>query len=312
VSVVAIIVNYRTPQATLDCVAALLPELAPFGGRAIVIDNASGDDSHEVLPEEFANRGWDDGRVEFIASSKNGGFGYGNNLGGSAALRKDPSADYFLFINPDAVIAPGSVRAMIDYLVTHPSVGIVGGRIRDRHGTERKNVFRFPSLLSELESSLRLGVASKLLSPWTISRAAEGPATECDWVSGAGFMIRVSAWVELGGFDEGFFLYFEEIDLCHRAQNLGWHAAIIEGASIEHAQGLATGFGNPTKPMPAYWFESRRRYWRKHHGSMQLALANVVWASAYCSFRVRSALQGRTVTDPPGLLGDFIRHNLRP
>lgn len=311
-SIVAVTVNYRTPHATIACVGALLPELSPHGGRVVVVDNDSKDGSDVVLADAIKSNAWDDGRVELVLSPKNGGFGYGNNLGASHALRRDPSVKFLLFINPDAIIDQGSVKAMVDHLARHPDVAIVSGRIHSKGGVERPSSFRFPSLLSEIESSVQLGVVSKLLEPWRVSKDIPKEEVPSDWVSGAGFMIRVAAWDELGGFDEGFFLYFEEMDLCHRAHDLGWRASTIPGAGIEHIQALSTGFGDPNKRMPRYWFESRRRYWRKHHGTIGLMLANLLWTGGYSTFRLRSALQRKPVSDPRGLLGDFIRYNFLP
>ena len=311
-SLAAITVNYRTPRATLDCIRALLPELASHADRVIVVDNDSQDGSDLLLTEAIRSNGWSSPRVEFVASPRNGGFGYGNNLGASRALKADPSVEYLLFINPDATIGKGSVAAMMDYLERHPDVAIVGARIRGEGGAERPSSFRFPSLWSELESSVRLGIVSKLLASRRVAQTVQQDEVFSDWVSGAGFMMRAAAWVELGGFDEEFFLYFEEIDLCRRAHDLGWKAASIRAAHIEHAQALATDFGNPRKPMPRYWFESRSRYWRKHHGTSGLMLANILWVGGYTSFRLRSVLQRKKVSDPPGLLGDFVRYNFWP
>jgi GT2 family glycosyltransferase len=113
----------------------------------------------------------------------------------------------------------------------------------------------------------------------------------CDWVSGASFMIRRRVLEEIGGLDEGYFLYFEEADYCTRARAAGWSVWFVPGACIVHREGAATGIGDASRRRPQYWFESRRRYFIKHFGVAGLLAADALWAIGRGSLAMRRVLR---------------------
>ena len=173
-NLVAITVNYKTAPGTLQALPSLMAEVAGVDGRVIVVDNDSQDGSYELLCRGAAELP-DPSRVEVVASGRNGGFGFGNNVGIRRALEAKPRPKYLLFINPDAVPQPGAVARLVACLEDHPAVGIAGSALQSTRGHRDPAAFRFPSLLGELEAGARLGVISRLLAGWVVAPAAESP-----------------------------------------------------------------------------------------------------------------------------------------
>jgi len=134
-------------------------------------------------------------------------------------------------------------------------------------------------------------------------------AQRVDWLAGASMLIRRSVLDSIGLFDEEFFLYYEETDFCLRARNAGFPTWYVPESRVAHVGSASTGIQDPSRPRAGYWFESRRRYLRKHHGLLYLWLANVVWVAGFAAWQVRRRLRGLPDSDPPHLLRDFVRHN---
>ncbi|HET8706653.1 MAG TPA: hypothetical protein VFM46_10160, partial [Pseudomonadales bacterium] len=123
------------------------------------------------------------------------------------------------------------------------------------------------------------------------------------------FMMRRQMLEQIGLFDENFFLYFEETDLCKRAKQAGWSTYYIPSSRVTHIGSVSTGMKNTSKPVPSFWFQSREHYFRKNHGSAYLMLANVLWLIGFAIWRLRRIIQRKPDTDPPNLMRDFFRHN---
>jgi hypothetical protein len=308
-SVVSVTVNYKTADLALRAVEAVLLDLEPLGGRAIIVENDSRDGSYERLCQAVAARGWSD-RVTVIAAEKNGGFGAGNNIAFRHALSWETPPEYFYLLNPDARPDPGAVRTLVEFMNAHPGVGMAGSRVRHEDGNLRLSAFRFPGVLSELESGLRLGVASRLLERWRVWAPAPQRTCPVDWVSGASVLMRREMLEQVGLFDENFFLYFEETDLCLRALRAGWPTWYVVESEAEHIGQVSTGMADSSKPRPSFWFESRRYYLRKSHGRLRLWAANAAFVGAFALWRARRRVQNKPDVDPPNFLGDFVRHNL--
>lgn len=273
-SITTIIVNYRSSAL----VGGLLESMARRGGegglfgRVIVVDNASGDSSVETLRRKVADLGgasW----VEVLDAGRNAGFGAGNNFGAAAALQEATKPDVLWFLNPDTLVEETDPRPALAWFESDPSVGIVGTGLVDPEGEPEVGGHRDPRPVSEF---VRTGGALRVLQRWAVSDPALDRPGPVDWVSGASLMMRSSAFEQVGGFDEGFFLYFEEIDLCRRARRAGWNVVYEPRARIVHLEGRTTGV-DARKPRPRYWYESRRRYFVKHFGVPGLLAADVAW-----------------------------------
>jgi len=138
-------------------------------------------------------------------------------------------------------------------------------------------------------------------------------AHRADWVSGAAMLIRREVFARVGLMDEGYFLYFEELDFCLQAHRAGFECWYVPAARIVHLEGQSTGVAvtrKVSRPMPRYWFESRARYFEKNHGALYRALADVAWVLPHVAFRMRRRLFAKHDPDPPALLGDFVRFSL--
>lgn len=309
-----VVLNYRLPGQVVECLRALAPQMAAFpDARVVVTDNDSRDGSVARIRAAIAREGWGDwASVEPLPV--NGGYAYGNNAAIRADLASRDPSDYVLVLNPDTVPRAGALEALVAHLEAHPAVGMAGSRLEDDDGTPQDSAFRFPSVPSELISAARLGVVSRLLSRWAVVPEERRDDTHLtDWVAGAAVMIRRQVFEDIGLFDEGFFLYFEEVDFCRRARQAGWEIAYVPASRVVHHMGASTGVSDERKTLgrrPAYWFESRRRYFLKHHGPTGLALADVATLAGYASFRVRRRLQQKPDRDPPRLLWDYFRHSV--
>jgi len=309
VSVAAVIVNFRTAPATVEAVNGLLPELAAAPGSTIVVvENQSGDGSLEHLraalggPEHA-------GRVAVVDAGHNGGYGVGINVGVVHALKSGVPPRYIYIVNPDASVEPGSFAALLSFIDAHADVGLVGSTIRGPAGEVQGQAFRFPSAASELETTARLGVISKLLERAIVSLKPT-KTTEVDWVPGTSMLVRTEVFTQGGWFDPGFFLYFEEIDFARRLRQAGWKVYYVEGAPITHIGSLSTGMADASRRMPKYWFESRRRYFVKHHGRAYAALSDVAWMLGHALYQAKAVVLPGSLPTRPRLGRDFLQFSL--
>ena len=309
--VLVVIVNYRTSTLAVQAVEAALGQLETVGGSIVVVDNDSRDGSYRHIVDAVRERGWGD-RVEVIQAPRNGGFGYGNNLAIRRALAADHPPEFIYLLNPDAFPDEGAIVRLVSFLQTHPQAGIVGSFTHGVDGTPHRTAFRFPTVMSEFESGLRLGIVSKLFHRWVVAPPIPEQTTEWDWLSGASLMLRRAVFESSGLFDEDFFLYFEETDLCWRARQQGWSAHYVRESSVAHVGSASTGIQDHERRMPPYWFASRRHYFRKTRGTPYLWAANLAWLLGFSGWRIRRRLQGKPDRDPPHMLRDFLRHNFVP
>lgn len=311
VSTSIIIVNYRSPLLTIDCLQSLANE--PGVGRefnVVLIENASPDDSYSVLSDAIAERGWASW-IKLIQSPRNGGFAFGNNLGIRHVLQASNPPKYVLLLNPDTVIQPGAVHALRQFMETKPDVGIAGSRLEDPDGTSQCAARRFPGILSEFETAAHFGPISRLLSRWIVSPPENATAHTCDWLPGASLMIRREVLETVGLLDEEFFMYYEEVDFCMRAKRAGWPVWYVPESRVVHLVGQSSGVTSrcgTVKRLPKYWFDSRHRYFRKNYGIFKLFLANVAWIFGLTLNNIKNAMLRRPSPHPPHLLRDSISH----
>jgi GT2 family glycosyltransferase len=306
-----VVVNYRTAGLVVDCLRSLEPEVAAIpGARVVVVDNASGDGSVERIGAAIREGGWS-GWATVLAAGQNRGFSAGNNVGLRFLLgAADPPA-WCLLLNPDTVVRPGALRAILACGAAHPRAGIVGSSLEQPDGTPYRSAFRFPGVLSELDRGLRLGVYSRLLAAAGVLPPQPSAAARVDWVSGASLLVRRALIDDVGLMDEGYFLYYEEVDYCLRATRAGWECWHEPAGRVVHLVGKSTGT-QPTSSvqrLPAYVLESRRRFFAKNHGRWYAALADAAWLTGHLAWRVRMRLQRRPDRAEPGVLGDFVRHS---
>jgi len=303
----AIIVNYRVAGLAVEAVRSLIHDMQGLEGGVTVVDNDSGDGSVEHLERAVRDNGWGD-RVRILPSGRNGGFGFGNNVGIRDALARPNPPEFFFLLNPDARVRPGTLRALSNFLEANPRAAIAGARMFGPGGQPAASAFRFPTVLSEFESTIQFGPVSRLLESYIVARPGPGRTCEVDWVSGAAFMVRRTALERVGLFDERFFLYYEEIDLCRRMRQAGFTVHHVHETGVDHEEEAATGINKRRRP--TYWFDSRQYYFDKSHGRAYRVAANVAWVLGASLHRARCAVTGRAPGLPQYMVRDFVRHAL--
>ena len=307
-----VIVNFRTPDMSADAVDAAVRALEHVEGAqwsVALVDNDSQDGSYDRLLEHRETRGWSE-RVSVMQSGHNGGFGSGNNFAIREALASDDPPDYVYLLNSDASPADDAIARLLTYLEQHPAVGIAGSYIHGFDGEPHMTVFRFPSVTSELVESLRVGPVTRALSEHVVGRPIPDEDILVDWVAGCSMMMRREVLDAVGLFDETFFLYYEETDLCRRAALAGFETAYVRSSHVAHIGSVSTGM-KTWKRMPGFWFDSRRYYFTKQHGERYFwgtTAARLVGGSLH---RLRCAITGRPVDEPKRHLRDMIAHSAR-
>ena len=290
-----VIVNYRTSELTKRCLAALIGERKKLPGlHAIVVDGGSGDVSVETLAAFLAAPGYSRW-VELLSCPINGGFGWANNQAILTLMRKPDPPEFIYLLNPDAEVQPGAVPLMVGYLASHPEVGAVGSRLLDPDGSPAGSAFSFPTIRGEFARGATTRVIERILGVPPIAIDAT-EARDVDWVTGASVILRVEALRQVGLFDEGFFLYNEEVELMWRMRKAGWAVATEPRSLVRHVAGAATGVSDrstearvePRKP--AYLFRSRERFFGLTRGRAAAFGAYVAWLAGHAVWRLRRLL----------------------
>jgi len=309
-----VIVNYRTPNLTIDCLHSLVDEVRSLPGtRVVVTDNASGDNSVEKIQTAIENEGWGEW-VSLMTLERNGGFAFGNNAAIHPAINSPTPPNYILLLNPDTIVRPGALKPLVDFMDEQPDVGIAGSRLENPDATVQVSAFRFHSILSELDNGLRLRFGKKFKERWAVVPPNfPHNITQVDWVAGASMIVRRQVFEQVGLMDEGYFMYYEEADFCLQANRAGWACYYVPESRVVHLVGQSSGVTNPQgtrKRRPQYWFDSRRRYFVKNHGWLYALLADTAFAVSFALTKLRWLIMGQQPVDPPQFLTDFLRNSV--
>jgi len=307
-NLLTVVLNWRTPDMTMEAVAAALVAMKDIAGEIVVVDNDSQDGSFAAMSAHVAQQGWS--RVRVIQSGRNGGFGAGNNVGIRAGLSGGQSPDYVYVLNSDAFPAPDAILHLLTYLEATPKAGFAGSLIHGPDGDLHLTTFRFPTIASEFEGSIRFGPVSRLLRNKAVPLPTPGQAQRVDWLAGASVMLRRDVLDQIGLFDETFFLYFEETDLCLRATRAGHEVHFVPESRVAHIGSVSTGMKEWAR-VPDYWFDSRLHYFRKSHGAVYAGVATLAHVLGGGLHRLRSQLTGRRPADPPQFLRTLMTHDAK-
>ena len=312
-SVLTIILNYRTADMTMQAAETTVAEMEGIAGKILIVDNNSGDGSFEQLSAAVREKGWPPDRVEVLQSGHNGGFGAGNNFGithGLATGINGQMPDYIYIQNSDAFPHDGAIQALMDYLDYHPDVGLAGSYIHGPEGDPHLTAFRFPTVAGEFEGAARLGPVSRLLKNAVVPLPI--PETTCtvDWCAGASVLIRRKVLEQIGFFDEAFFLYFEETDLCLRAARAGWKTAYVRESCVAHIGSVSTGMKTWDR-IPGFWLESRLHYFSANHGRLYALGATLAHLTGGAIATLRARLRGKSTGQPKYFLIDMAKHALK-
>ncbi len=305
-----IILNYKTPDMTLRSVRSARQSMEGIAGEIIVVDNDSRDGSFEAISAHVADQGWDqDNRVRVVQSGYNGGFGAGNNVGIRTGLSDGTQPDYIYILNSDAFPAPDAIHLLMGHLEATPEAGFVGSYIHGEDGDPHLTSFRFPSIASEFESGINFGLVTRLFKNRIVPIPIPTETRPVDWLAGASLMMRQSVLDEIGLFDEQFFLYFEETDLCRRAALAGYRTDYLRPSEVMHIGSVSTGMKSWSR-VPTYWFDSRLHYFIKNHGRFYAAGATCVHLTGGFLHWLRCLITRKDSGVPPHFLRTLAWHDL--
>ncbi len=270
------IVNHNAGRLLGECLDAALAQAR----QVILVDNASAPTPFEAVAARFAPHD----NLTIVRSKVNTGFATGCNRG--AALATEP---VLLFLNPDCILAPGSVHALVGALESADSVGMVGGLLTDEHGREQGGARR--SVPTPWRAFVRGFGLSRLawLAPRTFSdfylhrEPLPASAVDVEAVSGALTLVSRAAFDDAGPWDEGFFLHCEDLDLCLRFRKQGWRVLFEPHAPAIHYRGMC----GRSRPLAVEWHKHRGmiRFYRKHfRASYPPGLFGVVVAGVWLRF----------------------------
>ncbi|MBW4981175.1 glycosyltransferase family 2 protein [Mameliella sp. CS4] len=309
--VLVVSLNYRTAEMTLRSVRAALRAIQGMDAELVIVDNDSGDGSFERIAQALKTEDWAQGApIRLVQSGVNGGFGAGNNAGIRTGMSDGSAPDYVYLLNSDAFPAPDAIRRLYDHLETHPKAGFAGSYIHGEDGAPHVTAFRFPSAWSELEGAMRFGPVSRALRHKSVPIGVPGATQRVDWLAGASIMMRQSVLDEIGLFDETFFLYFEETDLCLRAARAGYETHYVRDSEVAHIGSVSTGM-KKWQRIPGFWLDSRWHYFSKNHGRGYAALATLMHALGGLFWRLRVLVQRKPPADPAHFLRDLILHDTK-
>jgi len=296
-----IIVNWNTRDLLCNCIESALRTAGSLEVEIIVVDNASTDGSVAAVRRQYPC-------VKLIANSQNVGFARANNQGVAAS-----SGRYVLLLNSDARLLPNALQSMVATLNARPAVGLVGAQLRNADGSFQASISPFPGLWQEFLILSSLG-------RWRYGRyypsrgpqAGQSPATG-GYVEGACMLIRREAYQAVGGLDEAYFMYAEDVELCYDLCQQGWQVCYQPAALVVHLGGGSSQSRRPERESDLYC--SRVRFFQRHYGSgAAFALAAEILAFTAIKTLAHSLLRlishgryGRPVV-PLSRLASQLRH----
>ncbi|NLT74726.1 MAG: glycosyltransferase family 2 protein [Chloroflexi bacterium] len=271
-----VIVNYNTREDLGRCLDSLAASEGRDRFRVIVIDNGSSDGSVALVRESYR---W----VELIASERNGGYAYANNLGlralgFSAGQSMEDRPRYALLLNPDTVLPADALSTLLDYMDAHPDIGVLGPRLVRPDGSLDRACRRgFPTPAVSLYHMLglpKLFPKSQRFGRYNMTYLDEMVETDVDSVVGAFMLMRSGVLEQAGVLDERFFMYGEDIDLCYRIKQNGWRVHYYPVVTVLHVKGAASR-KNAVQATSAF-YDAMKIFHDKHYRQRYPAPVN--WA----------------------------------
>ncbi|MGB7509772.1 MAG: glycosyltransferase family 2 protein [Pelodictyon phaeoclathratiforme] len=275
-----VIVSYNTREILRNCLDALFENSKGVHMEVFVVDNNSADDSAAMVQHDFP-------LIRLIANDKNLGFAAANNQAFALA-----SGRYIILLNPDAYIRPASIEHCLTFMEQTPQCGLAGGKIISPEGRLEPSARRFPSALSKLLTLSGLSgkfPASPILNHYEFGGFAHDHPLEVDWVPGTFTIIRKAMLDAIGAFDERFYIYYEETDLCLRAKKAGWKVFFIHDAEVMHIGGACSKtrkdktFDNKASQVLTFRMRSEWLYYYKNRGIIAVlssAGVELLWHAA--------------------------------
>ncbi|MEM7233132.1 MAG: glycosyltransferase family 2 protein [Planctomycetota bacterium] len=259
-----VIVSFNTKDLLRECLQTLNDRAGKVSYETIVVDNASNDGSPQMVSEEFPD-------AVLIRSDTNLGFAGANNLAFKSARGR-----YVVLLNSDAFPEPEALERSVTYMDQDPSIGLGGARLVGRDGSWQPSARMFPSLLNDFLTLSGLAAKypeSKFFGRFDRTWANQDQSAEVDWVPGAYSIVRRDLLEKIGYFDENFFLYYEEVDLCRRIKKKGYTVQYWADVVVVHVGGESSRtvkrltMSGPGSQLTLWRIRSAFLYYRKHHGS---------------------------------------------
>ncbi|OGH05975.1 MAG: hypothetical protein A2W22_03550 [Candidatus Levybacteria bacterium RBG_16_35_11] len=255
-----VIINYNTKELTLNCIDSLYKqyktELEDGGFEIVLIDNASTDGSGKELLNLLKNKKG----IVFIESSRNLGFGGGNNEAAKKAKGK-----YLLFLNSDTEVLDRGLIDMVDFLDKNEKIGVLGARLLNIDGSDQRSAVKFYNLFNLFLMLVGLERVGFL-------RSSPSKIKKVDWVSGASLMIRRDLFEKLNGFDKNLFMYLEDMELCFRVQKENFDVFFYPNIKIVHKER-----GSSNKPFAILnIYKGIKYFYKTHKPKWQYVIANIL------------------------------------
>lgn len=260
-----IIVSWNVRDLLRRALQSILDDAAAYQFEIIIIDNASTDGTVEMLHSDFTAPTFPNIRV--IPNPDNLGFTRANNQGLEIAQGR-----YLFLLNPDTELQPGATRALLGYMdaPAQASVGIVGPQLTNPDGSVQSSRRRFPTLPTALAEALYPSPPVRtppLLRAYYMDDTSAADIQDVSWVVGAAMFARRAVYDQIGGLDERFFMYSEEVDWCLRARQAGWRVVYLPLARVTHHEGKSAA--QVVARRDIHYHSSKVRYLKKHHGALQ-------------------------------------------
>jgi N-acetylglucosaminyl-diphospho-decaprenol L-rhamnosyltransferase len=250
-----VIVNWNTRELLRDCLTSLYASEGDFAFQVVVVDNCSQDGTCSMVGDEFP-------QVHVIESEINGGYAYANNLG----LRR-LVARYFLLLNPDTILPSHALQGMLEFMDAHPEVGIAGPKLVMSDGSLDLACRRsFPTVENscyKLSGLSRLFPNSRRFGAYNLTYLDPDEASEVDSVVGAFMMVRREVVEDVGGLDEEFFMYAEDLDWALRAKQARWKVYYYPEITVLHYKRQASD-QNAGRARYEFW-RAMYTFYRKHY-----------------------------------------------
>lgn len=266
-----IVVSWNVRELLRRALQSILDDTRDLPCEIIVVDNASRDGTVEMLRENFPNVR---DSVRVIANLENVGFTRANNQGMDIAQGR-----YFFLLNPDTELERGATRALLEFMDApeNARVGIVGPQLLYADGSLQSSRRRFPKFSTALFESTKLEQwfpNNSLLTDYRLLNTDNNSTLDVDWIVGAAVFMRRAVYEQIGGFDERFFMYSEELDLCLRAKNArdprtgaSWRVVYFPRARVLHHEAKSSEQALAARDI--YFHSSKVRYFKKHHSALQ-------------------------------------------
>lgn len=266
-----VIVSWNGRQFLKDCLSSISESAGSLVREVIVVDNGSADGSPEMVAHEFPD-------VRLFRLHENVGFARANNV-----AIKEATGTWLALVNSDVIVHHGCFNKLVAFLAKHPAVGLVGPKVFGRDGGLQRTCRRLPTAWNTLCRALALDTAfpkCRLFSGREMRHWNQQDEAEVEVINGCFWVARRSAVEQVGGLDEHFFFYAEDVDWCKRFRDANWKVVFVPEATATHFGG-----GSSARAPLRYSVEMIRAnlfYWRKHHGFAGMLFFYLISIIHYC------------------------------